>query len=85
MNQYLKIFPKENILRLDFKELKTKPKNIIKKISLFLKVNDIDKYKMKFYKDIIYTKDLLVSLYTTTTHPKSYRIPKELQKLMYEK
>ena len=47
LNQYLKIFPNKNILRLDFQELKIKPENIVKKLSLFLNVSDIDKYNMK--------------------------------------
>lgn len=47
LNRYLKIFPNENILRLDFEELKIKPENIVKKLSLFLNVSDIDKYYMK--------------------------------------
>ena len=41
--------------------------------------------KWNFYKYLINNKGELVSWYTSTTNPKSDKIEKELQKLMYEK
>ena len=41
--------------------------------------------KWNFYKYLINNKGELVSWYTSTTNPKSDKIQKELQKLMYEK
>ena len=41
--------------------------------------------KWNFYKYLINNKGELVSWYTSTTNPKSNKIEKDLQKLMYEK
>ena len=52
LNKYLKIFPKKNILKIDFQEFISKPKIVLDEISIFLKIN----YKFKFSKKKIMMK-----------------------------
>ena len=49
LNKHLKIFPKRNILKIDYQEFILKPKIVLNKISIFLKINN----KFKLSKKII--------------------------------